>query len=495
MNGRVMRDRVRRGIGYKILVGVLAWFVVLGGVFTGIGFDAGSSVEAASVKKGTVTVSVLNMRSGVGVSKKKIGYLRKGNVVDIRGTYKSGRDVWYKVTYRGKTGYVSGKYVKVTSSTVLKKSSTLSKKVLYKASVNTKTLTVRYSTSTKSKSYGSIKKGQVYNVYESRKVGSITWYRILYKGKWAYVSSSYMKKVTTPKKPVSKPVTKPVTNNTGVKDSGSEEVKVGDSLDRILTGTITTNGLNIRKWPGTNSSVLGSLDNGDIIQIVGKNVVDGETWYKFEYMGAYAFVHSGFVKVVAYGETPVSVDKPVVGSLAGKVIVLDAGHGGSDPGAVSNGMYEKELVFDVTKRVERLLKAKGATVLLTRNSDVYPTLEGRVAFANSRNADIFVSVHANAATASARGIETFYSVNNLGSGTKSRSLALDIQSEMIKSTGAVNRGVKSADYLVIRYTKMPAVLLELGFITNSTEASKLKTSAYRETLAQSIDRGIVNYYK
>lgn len=176
----------------------------------------------------------------------------------------------------------------------------------------------------------------------------------------------------------------------------------------------------------------------------------------------------------------------------GKIVVIDAGHGGHDPGAIGNGLYEKNLTLDIALRTQRLLEEKGFTVIMTRTEDVFVALSERANIANRANADIFVSIHINAGGGT--GIETYW--NSKGpEAQKSSTLATSIQNELISETGARNRGVKEdADFKVNRETNMASALVELGFIDHSNDAAKLKQNSYREQLARGIVNGIIRYF-
>jgi N-acetylmuramoyl-L-alanine amidase len=169
-------------------------------------------------------------------------------------------------------------------------------------------------------------------------------------------------------------------------------------------------------------------------------------------------------------------------------IVIDPGHGGSDPGAVGpNGLKEARVNLAVALKVAEKLRKAGVEVKLTRTSDVFVDLQPRCDIANSFNADYFVSIHCNSAgTTEARGTETYcYKL-----GGKGEVLAKAIQAELIAATGRVNRGVKTANYYVLRRTNMPAVLTELAFISNPEEERLLGSPDYQEKCATAIARGV-----
>jgi N-acetylmuramoyl-L-alanine amidase len=152
-------------------------------------------------------------------------------------------------------------------------------------------------------------------------------------------------------------------------------------------------------------------------------------------------------------------------------IVLDTGHGGKDPGAVANGLQEKDLALDFAQMLCRELKTRGHRVIMTREKDVFLSLDERVKIEKSANADLFISCHMNASDAdSANGIETYvYSA----SGTAYQA-ALKVQKALITATGLTDRRVRTADFYVLRKTRCPAMLIELGFVTNAENAAWLR---------------------
>ncbi|MDC3073316.1 N-acetylmuramoyl-L-alanine amidase [Prochlorococcus sp. AH-716-O13] len=174
-------------------------------------------------------------------------------------------------------------------------------------------------------------------------------------------------------------------------------------------------------------------------------------------------------------------------------VVIDPGHGGLDPGAIGiEGIRETDVVLDVSKRVKKLLSEKGVKVRLTRNNEIDLDLSPRVSIANRTNADIFVSIHANASRGKRRdinGLETFYYT-----GWRGRLLAKKIQKQILKvSPGSPDRGVRQGRYYVIKNTRMPAVLVEIGFLTGRLDARRLEKSIHRERIAYAITKGILEY--
>ena len=191
-------------------------------------------------------------------------------------------------------------------------------------------------------------------------------------------------------------------------------------------------------------------------------------------------------------------------------IFLDPGHGGSDPGAISGGVREKDLTLSVYNKVSSKLASLGYTVLTSRNVDKDVDLVDRADQANKANADMLLSIHFNAGGRGiARGIETYYyqatadrvpkinkeNHNNPERLERSRKLANKVQQNLLYQTGANDRGVKRASFTVLRETSIPSILVELGFIDNPEERNKIKTNEYQERLANGIVDGIVEYYK
>jgi N-acetylmuramoyl-L-alanine amidase len=166
-------------------------------------------------------------------------------------------------------------------------------------------------------------------------------------------------------------------------------------------------------------------------------------------------------------------------------VVLDAGHGGIDRGAKGvDGSTEKKYALDTAKRVERGLRRAGYRVVMTRKGDYFITLPSRVAISNRQRGAIFVSIHYNWASRSgASGTETYYY------NSRSYPLAANIQRELARFSG--NRGVKRARFHVLRNNLRPSALVECGFLSNSGDARKVRSSSHRQRLADAIVRGIV----
>ena len=197
-----------------------------------------------------------------------------------------------------------------------------------------------------------------------------------------------------------------------------------------------------------------------------------------------------------------------------RVVVLDPGHGGKDPGATGPGkVQEKTVVLDIALRTKKILESRGIKVYMTRSGDTYPTLEQRAAYAKKVKADLFISIHADGAgAASACGVETFVmaveggdSTNSYGKGGDSfampnntfdvsnAALGYSLQSNLLKASKRNDRGLRRARFSVLKNAPCPAALVECGFLTNPTEEGLLKSAPYRAQVAQGVCNGIFGY--
>lgn len=185
--------------------------------------------------------------------------------------------------------------------------------------------------------------------------------------------------------------------------------------------------------------------------------------------------------------TPIVVPNKISGK---KYIVLDPGHGGSDVGATRNNIYEKNITLDVAKRVETLLIKKGYVVQMTRNDDSTVSLQARVEFSEQINPDIFVSIHVNSSNSdSPSGIETHYYKDN------SLNLAKHVHASLLNNINSKDRGLFKSKFYVINHTTAPAILVEMGFISNPSERAQLVSESRKNATAKAIAEGIDEYFK
>lgn len=190
--------------------------------------------------------------------------------------------------------------------------------------------------------------------------------------------------------------------------------------------------------------------------------------------------------------------------LKGRKIAIDPGHGGSDSGAIGpTGVMEKNVTIRVSRELKRLLEAEGATVILTRTGDteVSPKganatsveeLEARCEIANRANADIFISVHADAFTnREVKGTTAYYYTKG---SAQSKRLADSVRTALIDSIGTLDRGTQTSNFYVVKHTDMPAILVEISFISNADEERMMNSEAGVKKIARGIADGIADYF-
>ena len=211
----------------------------------------------------------------------------------------------------------------------------------------------------------------------------------------------------------------------------------------------------------------------------------------------------------------ISGDEPSTRDGRVRMVVIDAGHGGDDSGAIREGILEKDLTLDVARRLEQLLRASGLRTVLTRSADQSISLVERAAIANQQRDCVFVSIHFDEGPrAAATGVNTYYaarqapatapiaswlpflqpvSEDGAAASLESQSLAGFVQRALVTRTQAVDRGIRAQQFYVIANVRHPAVLVEGGFLTNQDDRAKLTREEYRQELAVGISEGIRQY--
>lgn len=313
---------------------------------------------------------------------------------------------------------------------------------------NSTPLNVRQGPGTSYSVIMTLERGEKVDVYAEEG----NWLKVKVNGRDGYVSARYIARA-----------------NSG--DTGGDVTPA----EPIYSATVTASSLVVRSGPGSHFDSVGRLTQGQTVDVYEET---SGPWVLIKFNGKWAYTHSGYL-----GQT----------GLQGKTIVVDAGHGGHDPGASGNGLIEKTVNLNVALRLEKLLKDAGVNVVMTRRDDTFVTLSGRVAIAENARADAFISIHANAAGApSANGAETFY--NSRYQARESRKLAEAIQKRLVAETGMRHRRVADANFYVIRNTTMPSTLVELGFLTSPQDANRMKQPGYYDRAARAIFNGIQDYY-
>ena len=174
------------------------------------------------------------------------------------------------------------------------------------------------------------------------------------------------------------------------------------------------------------------------------------------------------------------------------VVIIDPGHGGKDPGAIGiGGLREKDIILPISQKVAEILEKNGVQAILTRKSDYFVSLKGRVQLAERANANVFVSIHANSVGLSrpdVSGLEVYYYNSGYG-------LAQSVRKRVLNTVNVRDRRVRKARFYVLRKSSMPAILVETGYVTGREDAAKLRQRWYRNKMAEGIARGILDYLK
>jgi len=398
-------------------------------------------------QKGTVQGAyMLNVRESASSKAKIKAVLHKGDTVDVLNQGKS----WDYIQFQDVKGYVYDSYLNV-STTPSNNDSTANQ-----GKVTSYRLTVRSGPSTSYKDIDYLKQGAVVSIVS--KTGN--WYKVQYGTRTGYVSTSYIQLTSDAPSEPSQPSSPTPTD--------TYKVQSGDTLFSVAT----SHQLTVDQLKALNGLTSNLIKTNQVLKVEG-------------------------TVTTPVPPTPTPVTPPTQGSsktLVGKVVVLDPGHGNNRPGAVGNGIVEKTLNYDVSMRTKAILESKGAKVVMTRIGDTDCTpgslssdLVCRAQVANKLNASAFVSVHTNSGSSAANGAETFYyNSNSIG-------LATSVQNDYVQATGLHYRRVAYGNLAVLRSNKVPATLVELGFLSNPSDATKLKNNEFKTKAATGIANGIEHY--
>ncbi|GLB58327.1 SH3 domain-containing protein [Cytobacillus sp. NCCP-133] len=405
-------------------------------------------------QKGKITANSLNVRNKPSIHSTVIGKLNAGETVTI--TAQSGS--WSEILFSGKSGWISSQYVQVQSPQSAGNTSE-QHNTGKTGTVTATSLTVRNKGSLNGKPLGSVTKGQYFAILAE----SNNWSKIEYQsGSFGWVASWFM-------------------DITSERNTGSAQQPVNRSSAIILH-----NGSNIRKKASAQSPVIQRANQGDSFEIISLK----SDWYEIRLPnGGTGFVAGWIVSV--RGSAP-KVEKPGAEMhLKNKTIVLDPGHGGRDNGTTgARGTLEKSLTLRTAQLLSDKLRAAGAHVILTRNSDSYLPLPSRVGVSHYHNADAFISLHYDSISdRTVRGMTTYYYHSF------QKNLAASIHSDVTAMTNVRDRGYRVGDYHVIRENKRNAVLLELGYLSNPAEEILITSGQYQQSVTAGIYQGLARYFK
>ncbi|MGE8001795.1 N-acetylmuramoyl-L-alanine amidase, partial [Lysinibacillus sp. NPDC093190] len=281
--------------------------------------------------------------------------------------------------------------------------------------------------------------------------------------------------VEQPSTPDPKPNPEPKTNPDPKSDPTPPTVS-GD-----LLGRVTVDNLNIRQEANSTSAVVSKLKKGEYVQV---NSINGY-WAQVTYQSQKGYVHKSYLKLLNQSGNP----------LKDRIIIIDPGHGGSDVGTLFGKIYEKDITLKVGTLVKDKLEAAGAKVLMPRTGDTFSPPQKHVDFSHANYGEIFVSIHVNSAkNTDAKGTETYYAQTPGDMYQEDIDLATFVNNQIVKNVNMKDRKVKEFKYIVVANTNIPAILVELGFLTNSEDRAKLTDDKYIELFAESIYKGILEYY-
>lgn len=406
-----------------------------------------------------VTTDGLNVRTKPTTNAAVLGKVNTGGKLSVYAIEGN----WLKVSYKDQYAYVSKAYTKYLDASGNPIGATM------KEVTANETLNVYVKATSTSKKIGTIKTDARISVYKEN--GG--YYLTTMDGLPGYIVKSSTTDVETETPDVDNPQPEPEPEPEPNPDDS------GNTSD--LMAKVTVNGLNMRESADGNSKSVGSLSKGSMISV---HSISG-FWAKVTANGQTGYVHKSYIKLINQSGNAVK----------NRVIIIDPGHGGKDPGTGKDGHTEKAITLKVGNLVRQKLEAAGAKVQMTRTGDSYPTLPDRVAFTKAKYGEVFVSIHVNSASSSsANGTETYYNVSTGDQYEEDKVLAKYINNQIVTNLNMTNRGVKEGPFYVIRNMIIPSVLVELGFLTNASDRDKLVNDQYVEIFAQSIYNGIVQYY-
>lgn len=392
-----------------------------------------STITSANSEIIKITGDIVNVREQPGTTYSIVTQLHKGETYSLL----ESKDGWYKIKLASnQTGWVAD---------WLAERQTNSKTVM--ATVNTDTLNVRSEPNSASTKIGVLYKGD-----QVKKIGDQNdWSQIEYQSKIAWVNSTYI--------------------STGDHES---------STSQTTPISILYDGTNIRKKPALKSKIMTQVSAGETFYPLEKN---GD-WYKIEYASG----KTGYVAswIVASQEGNLQFKR----KPGAKTIVIDSGHGGRDQGATgASGTLEKNLTFEVGNLLARKLDKAGFNVVLTRSTDEYISLESRTDQARREQADAFISLHFDSVDEHQVEGHTSYYYNE-----QDKMLAQTIHNEITNMVKLDDRGARFGNYYVLRENTQPSILLELGYLSNPSEETIIKSQSFQEQVTNAILEGLNKYF-
>lgn len=409
-----------------------------------------TTVALAKTNTVKVNAATVNVRTGPGLSYDVMSQVNKGNQLNVL----SEENEWYKVRLSGdQVGWVASWLVdNIEISAATNQTGTITGE---KANI-------RSENNTTSSILGSVPKGTQLTVLFQQD----GWTQVQYQNQVAWVSSNLI-------------------DIEKQKEEAPDTVATkGDGKAPIKTVTIRSSGTNIRTGPSLEEKIVTKVDKGDSFTYTS---TEGD-WYKIELANGTTGYVANWVVDLSASEKPAPTAKLKV--LSEATIVIDAGHGGKDPGAISKNYYEKEVTLKTAQVLASRLQNAGANVVLTRSDDEFISLNDRVYIANKAKADAFISLHYDSTEE-----------RNQMSGTTSYyyhesdvELAQTVNRHLKNSSSLPNNGVRKGNYFVLRENPNPSILLELGYLNSDRDTDTVNTKDYRSQVVESVYQALNEYF-
>lgn len=428
----------------------------------------GSIVALANENIVTVETDILNVRYGPGLSHQVLTQAKENDRLFLLGE----ENKWFKVRLSNdQVGWVASWLV---DSKEVTQGDNQFARVLGEA------VNIRQFSNTDSNILGTVYKDTELEVlYQDD-----AWYQVLYMGQVAWIHGDYLEFIEAP-----------TVTQAEAAPTETTETSLGHAIVTIGDASLT----NIRSIPSTEGEIIHTAGPGEQFEFISN---EGE-WYHIRINENQTGYVAGWVASITTDEDVAATDVASTESthaqrartatnLAEATIVIDAGHGGYDPGAVSvdETITEKSITLATAELLKERLQDAGTNVILTRSTDEFVSLNNRVEIAHSVNADLFISLHFDAMPVanSMTGTTTYYqSDTNL-------ELANTVNRYLEQNMPLKNNGVRMGDYYVLRTNKQPSILLELGYMNNNLDTQYIDNPAYQSTVVEAIYQGLREYY-
>lgn len=410
-----------------------------------------ATVAMAQTSTVQINASVVNVRTGPGLSYDVMAQVVEDEKVQVI----SEENEWYKVRISNdQVGWIASWLV----DNIEISAATNSVGTIINPEVN-----VRAESNTDSDILGTVTEGTQLTVLFQQD----GWTQVQYHNQVAWISSSLIEVTVSPKQEA--------TSTVATEDNAAAPVQ---------QVTIRTDGTNIRSGPSIEDSVIETASKGESFAFVEA----ANDWYVIELAdGTQGYIANWVVDLSASNEAAPTAN---ITTISEATIVIDAGHGGKDSGALAQQFYEKDVTLKTAETLASRLRSAGANVIMTRDSDEFIELQDRAYISNSNNADLFISLHYDSTETrnEISGTTTYYYHEN------AKALAGLIDQSLGQYGSLPNNGVRKGDYFVLRENYQPAVLLELGYLNNDTDQQVVNTDSYRSQVVEGIYQALNQYF-